>query len=584
MDSSHLEQDTGSEEMRSVHIGFPDSLRIMLDVSNRLAAAPSVDALCRLAIELGRSELGFDRLGIWFRSTDDPDMIVGTYGTDETGHIRDEHGRTVWVNSDEYLQKILSSRQAAALRRTGKLYNDQLEAVGEGIWASAVMWDGNQVIGYVMMDNLLTRQPIDDGACELLAMFAATLGHLCSRKQAEEALQKSEAQLRHAQKMEALGRLAGGIAHDFNNLLTTILGYSQLALDSVGHDDSLYADLSEVVRAGTRAAELTSRLLSFGSRHTAHAAPTNINQVVEETDRLLQHTLGQHIELVSLLSQEPGVVVIDSGQVQQIIMNLAINARDAMPNGGRLVIETRLLTLTHPDEIGRPDIPPDDYAVLSIADSGVGMSGDVLEHIFEPFFTTKDAEKGTGLGLSIVYGIVTQNNGYIDVASELGKGTTFTLYFPRIIGIDPVETIKIRRQLQHGNETILVVEDEDSVRKFAVNVLKSLGYRVLQAGSGAEALLMFARHKDIDLVFTDIIMPGMNGKELVERLCEGGHAFKAVYASGFSGDLLKDHAQERSIPLLQKPYGRDQLSYTIRQVLDGKKNALRAQGDQQSTL
>jgi CheY-like chemotaxis protein len=347
------------------------------------------------------------------------------------------------------------------------------------------------------------------------------------------------------------------------------MGYSQLVMDQLDTQSPLHDEMSEVVQAGRRAADMTARLLSFGRRQPVNVRTIDVNPVIQETEHLLQHTLEDNIELTTLLGDDLGGVMIDEGHLQQLVMNLVINARDSMPAGGRIVVETSRHNRTQPDGHMIPEMAPGEYVCLTVSDSGSGMTDEVREHIFEPFFTTKEKEKGSGLGLAIVYGLVKQSNGHIRVISQPGQGSVFEIYFPRQHQVSSPEAPTPQEHLRRGHETVLVVEDEKSVRHFAVNVFKSLGYRTLQAGNGNEAMLIFNKFGgEIDLLFTDIVMPGMNGHELVNCLREHGYHFRALYASGFSGDLLDDPHAEAKIPLLSKPYTRDELGRMIACVFE----------------
>jgi len=392
------------------------------------------------------------------------------------------------------------------------------------------------------------------------------------RREAEEALRKSQEQLVEAQKMEALGRLAGGIAHDFNNLLTTILGYGRLAMGHLYDKDPVRDDLAEVIHAGERAVELTSQLLTLGRRRASHPRPVNPNSIIADTDRLLRRTLGEDIEIATVLGENLGGIIIDPAQLQQVIMNLAINARDAMPDGGKLTIETSLVDLDEAFCKGRAELSPGTHVKIVVADTGTGMTPEVRRHVFEPFFTTKETGRGSGLGLSTVYGIVHQAGGWIDIESAPGEGTRVILYFARREEL-AAEVLPDRRAAEtpRGTETILVVEDEESVRMFTVKVLQELGYNVLQAGNGGEALLLFDTYRGpIHLVLTDVVMPLMNGKELVRRLRRTGREFKVLYVSGFSDEVFAEKDSSAEAPLLQKPYTGDRLGRVVRSVLDGE--------------
>jgi len=394
---------------------------------------------------------------------------------------------------------------------------------------------------------------------------------LTERRRAETALRKSEEQLQQAQKMEALGRLAGGIAHDFNNLLTSILGYGKLVEEELTSGDPLRNDIEEVLRAAERAADLTGRLLAFGRKQIVEMRAVNVNTIVADTDKLLRRTLGEDIELVTLLGDDLGAVEVDPGQLAHVVMNLAINARDAMPKGGTLTIETRRLDLSEQDAWSHPEARAGEYVVVSVRDTGCGMEQDVREHAFEPFFTTKEDGQGTGLGLSTVYGIIQQFHGHIELKTERGSGSEFLMYFPRLNVLpEKVGVAKEEHPLPRGTECVLVCEDEGTVRRLAVRILKSLGYEVLEAGNGGEALMECEKRKEpIDLVLTDMVMPKISGRELVERLRTIRSDFKVLYMTGFTQDaVFRPGGKVTRTPVLLKPFTREELAVKVRLALD----------------
>ena len=384
------------------------------------------------------------------------------------------------------------------------------------------------------------------------------------RKQLEE-------QLLQAQKMEAIGKLAGGVAHDFNNLLTVINGYSDLLLQQVSPDNPLYVSIQQIQKAGVRAAELTAQLLAFSRRQVIQPVVMNINNVVRETEKMLRRLIGENIELETYLDEHLGNIRADIGQIEQIIINLAVNSRDAMPRGGKLVIETSNVFLDEEYAQHHIDVIPGEYAMLAITDTGIGMDKETQAHIFEPFFTTKGVGEGTGLGLSTVYGIVRQNSGTIWVYSEPGAGTTFKIYLP----IVQKELEKKQQSLRipthlRGSETILLVEDDDNVRKLAREVLHSNGYHVIEAHNGKEALQLQQEHPGkIDLILTDVIMPGMSGKELVEELLLLRPEIKVIYCSGYTDNtIVHQGILDEGTIFIQKPFSPLSLLEKVRMALD----------------
>jgi PAS domain S-box-containing protein len=380
-----------------------------------------------------------------------------------------------------------------------------------------------------------------------------------------------ETQLAQAQKMEAIGRLTGGVAHDFNNLLTVILGNADLASGEFASKDSLPGILDEIRNAGQRGAALTRQLLAFSRQQTLKPQPLDLNELVEGTTKLLRRLIGEDVELRVRLAPDVGVVLADRGQIEQVIMNLAVNARDAMPGGGRLTLETANTELDEAYAERHLPTGPGPYVMLSVSDTGVGMDEPTKARIFEPFFTTKEAGKGTGLGLATVYGIVKQSGGYIWVYSEPGAGTTFKIYFSRIQ--DPAKQLedpKPQPEIVGGRETILLVEDDPSVRRLAEMILEPLGYSVLTAADGKQAVrLISEKAAAISLLVTDVVMPGMSGRELAEQFEKACPRGKTLFTSGYTTDsILHNSILTREMPFLQKPFTAAALARKVREVLD----------------
>jgi signal transduction histidine kinase len=395
------------------------------------------------------------------------------------------------------------------------------------------------------------------------------------RRATEEALRKSEEELRHSQKMEAVGRLAGGVAHDFNNLLTAIIGYAELIATRTS-SNSLAKQNAELIRkAGEQAAALTRQLLAFSRKQILQPKVIDLNALVVEMERLLRRVIGERFDLQSHPNAANGRVKADPSQLEQVVLNLGVNARDAMPRGGKLIIRTENVTLdgTAARQISA-SLAPGDYVMLSVADTGAGMDEETMSHIFEPFFTTKGPGKGTGLGLATVYGIVRQTGGGISVESELGKGSTFCIYLP--VESAPVDFTRVPLapvEKTDNFETVLVVEDEEIVRELVCEVLEHQGYNVLCAPDGIEALnLADGFDGDIHLLVTDVIMPHMNGHELAGKLCALRPNMKVLYVSGYSDNDIGDHGTlDPRHELLQKPFTPQTLARKIRDVLrEGK--------------
>jgi nitrogen-specific signal transduction histidine kinase/DNA-binding response OmpR family regulator len=382
-----------------------------------------------------------------------------------------------------------------------------------------------------------------------------------------------EQQLRQSQKMEAVGRLAGGIAHDFNNLLMVISGYSEFLLERLGSDPSLRGPAQEIASASDRASSLTRQLLAFSRKQMLTPRILDLNGVVTENIKMLTRMIGEDIDLVMVPGMNLGAVRADAGQIEQVIMNLAVNARDAMPSGGKLTIETSNMTLDEEYARFHPPLQPGDYIMVAISDTGAGMDMETQSHIFEPFFTTK-GPKGTGLGLSTVYGIVKQSGGYIWVYSEVGKGTTFKIYLPRVAStneaVAPLSARAGAQRVEPGTETILVVEDEANLRALARQFLERQGYKVIEAADGAVAMQIAVAHEGvIHLLLTDVIMPGMNGRELAQRISEIRPNVKILYMSGYTENVVGHNGTlDAGVRLLQKPFTLRELKIKVREVLD----------------
>ncbi len=380
-----------------------------------------------------------------------------------------------------------------------------------------------------------------------------------------------EDQLLQAQKMESVGRLAGGVAHDFNNLLTIINGYGQLVRDQLDADDPRRVHLEEILKAGDRAASLTRQLLAFSRRQVLAPQVLDLNTVVSNMQKMLRRLIGEDVELVTDLSSDLGHVKADPGQIEQVIMNLAVNARDAMPQGGRLTIETQNVDFDPVYARSHFNAPPGPYVLLAVSDTGVGMDAVTQAHLFEPFFTTKEKGRGTGLGLAMVYGIVKQSGGYIWLYSEPGKGSSFKVYLPRVEDAvraqAPAEAAKEGLQ---GWETVLLVEDEAALRTMVRRVLESNGYRVLEARHGDDALQVVEQHVGpVHLLLTDVVMPGMSGRELAEHLTSQHRGLKVLFMSGYTDDAIVHHGVlHPGAAFLQKPFTPEGMVRRVREVLD----------------
>ena len=422
--------------------------------------------------------------------------------------------------------------------------------------------------------NSAVPEAFSGGDIAFLQTLAGVLSEGYTRLDDLQALETKEQQLQQAQKMEAIGRLAGGIAHDFNNLLTIIKGYSHILLKSLDDQDSERGSLEEIHQAALRAESLVRQLLIFSRRQPIQPETLDLNAVVDEAEKMLGRLIGERIELVLDKDLELGKVIADRGQVEQVIMNLVINARDAMPEGGRIAIETRNVELDQAYTDRRAEMQPGSYVMLAVTDTGIGMGEETQSHIFEPFFTTKGVDKGTGLGLATVYGIVTQNGGHIEVRSAPGEGSSFRVYLPRVgkVAEGRKEESFSSPVAARDGETVLVVEDDEIVRRVVCETLSECGYTVLEAGHGREALEVFARGEEgIHLVLTDVVMPEMDGFELANWLAERHPETKVLFMSGYYEQTAAGwESPGEEIEIIWKPFVLNELVSKVREMLDAR--------------
>lgn len=404
-----------------------------------------------------------------------------------------------------------------------------------------------------------------------------TTQDITEAERAEAALRRSEEQLRQSQKMEAVGRLAGGVAHDFNNLLTVITCYSSMSLRQMDKAHPLRKNTEEVAAAAERAASLTGQLLAFSRKQVLQPRIINLNETVSGMEKMLRRLIGEDIELCTMFDPELGHVKADPGQFEQVILNLGVNARDAMPRGGKLSIQTANVTLDQKTRFRNRDLDVGEYVMVAISDTGIGMTGEVRSHLFEPFFTTKGVGRGTGLGLATCYGIICQSDGDIRVYSELDCGTTFKIYLPRVDapaspGRDSTES----DTLPEGRESILIVEDEGAVRRLAASVLRGAGYQVQEARDAIEGLALIQSRQPFDLVITDVIMPKMSGKDLYDQIKAIAPRIKVLFMSGYTDDALAHHGVlGPELCFLEKPFSPSRLAHKVRDVIDSQKGRAR---------
>ena len=426
----------------------------------------------------------------------------------------------------------------------------------------------------VKRDDYLTQLPsaIDNSIDRFrLAQVNRQLEtELADRERAEAERARLAELLQRAQKIDSLGRLAGGVAHDFNNLLTVITGHADLISVQLGNDDPLHDSVTEIKAAAVRAGELTRQLLAFSRRQLLQPRVLDLNASIRESTKMLRRLLGEDVELATVLDTALARIKADPGQLDQVLVNLAVNARDAMPRGGKLTIETRNVTVDAEEAQRHPSFQPGTYVLLAVSDTGAGIADKDMPYIFEPFFTTKGQGQGTGLGLSMVYGIVKQSGGWIWAYSEPGRGTTFKIYLPRVEArLTPVDPAA-EPDSPRGSETILVVEDDETVRKLTCHVLRKHGYEVMEASNGGEALLTCEAHREpIPLLISDVVMPRMSGPELAARLQTLHPEMRVLYTSGYTDAAVVRHGlSEDTMWFLQKPFTPSQLARKVRDVLD----------------
>ncbi len=506
-----------------------------------------------------------------------------------------DHWRTATFAVDEFIEQIQHQTFRSGVGLPGRIWES-----GQPVWIRDVTLDpafpranlaaqtglhgafgfpiriGGEIEGVIEFFSHQVREP-DGELLSMIADVALKIGQFGERARAEEALRLTEAQLRQSQKMEAVGRLAGGVAHDFNNLLTVIRGYSELILSRLAPADPSRREMEEVKKAADRAADLTSQLLAFSRRQFVATKIVDLNSIVMNMDGMLRRLIGEDIiELCADLDPQLRPIKADPGQIEQVIMNLAVNARDAMPTGGQLTVQTRNVVIGKGPRRETMMLDEGTYVLLAIRDTGHGMSEETQSHVFEPFFTTKEKGKGTGLGLSTVYGIVKQSGGTIGIESKPGRGTTCKIFFPKVDATAqavPVAGGTVGRAI--GRETILVVEDDPSVRGLVQEALRLSGYEVLVARHGIEALLTGAKHLGpIHLLLTDVAMPQMSGPEVAEKLIVVRPEIKVLYMSGYPDHpVFEQGGVKRDTAFLQKPFTPNLLTQKVREVLDGKKVA-----------
>lgn len=492
----------------------------------RLLTENATDTICRITPE---GQIVFASASCRRLFGFEPDALAGTafkdwiYEGDQT-HVQEQFGRLLKFGGPETAQ------------------HRSKHADGTYVWCES------------------TASAVRNSAGEIIEVVTVT--------RSVEDRRRLEARVQNFHKMEAIGRLAGGVAHDFNNLLTVINGFSDMILRGIGTQgvDRIAANVREIRQAGERASTLTRQLLAFGRQQPQSRSHLNLNSIISDTQKMLARLIGEDIEFETELAKDLSPVMADVGQIEQVLMNLSVNSRDAMPDGGNLKLRTANVVLERAPEV---DVRPGPFVLLEVSDTGVGMDEGVRARVFEPFFTTKEQGKGTGLGLATVYGIVKQSDGHIAIESEVGRGTTVRIYLPRAEVPSSTGTKSSRSQLLYGRETVLLVEDDDGVRKVTAAMLRTLGYKVIEAPGGMEALRHCREHNGpIHLLMTDVVMPMMNGREVANRVQTILPGVKTLFVSGYTDDAILRHGVlDEGVPFLNKPVSHEALSRKLREVL-----------------
>ena len=554
---------------------------IMAEIGRIISSTLNIDEVYERFNEEVNKLISFDRISV---ATINPKSPTVTIAYAWGNKIDDRIQGDVFPIENTTYAKLVANRSGILIQIESedelKVYPHLLSTFRAGFRStiSVPLISKNEVIG-----GLNFRSLIPNNYTEIDLNLAEKVGHQIAGAianaqlfkelmQAEEDKIAIQEQLRQSQKMEAIGGLAGGIAHDFNNLLTVIKGYAELSCLGLDTSDPLRGNIEEILKASERATNLTRQLLAFSRRQILDFKVINLNTLLKDLDKMLHRILGEDIDLTYHLSEGIGKVKTDPGQIEQVILNLAVNARDAMPSGGKLTIETLNMELSEAYAQTHMEVTPGHYVMLSVSDSGAGMTPEVRERIFEPFFTTKEKGKGTGLGLSTVYGIVKQSGGNINVYSEPGLGTTFKIYLPRVEEEeDNLQRKDLDISLLTGNETILLAEDEQSVRELAARILRDKGYQVYEAPDGKEALDIAQRHPErkFHLLLTDVVMPGMSGKNLADCLKLSMPDIKVLFISGYTDNAIVHHGVlDKGVNFIQKPFSMESLARKVREVLD----------------
>ncbi|HPQ69351.1 MAG TPA: CHASE domain-containing protein [bacterium] len=561
------------------------SLRRAQEQQGVIAALSTSSALSGMDIETLAAELTeqaakaaeVNRLAVWLFNPEGTqltclDMYNAATGRHEVGELMEREmcaDRIISLGGSQFADVY----DASTDERTASCYEDYLKPQGVASVLVAVIRAGDRNQGMLCLESVGTkRRWLADEitfACQLADQLAIAI-LADQRKRSEREQARLQDQLQQAMKMEAIGRLAGGVAHDFNNILTGISGYAEIVQSSLRWDDPIQADVEEIRNAAERAAGLITQLLAFSRRQIIDPKVIRPNEVLQNSQKMLRRIIGEDVDFVFKPTDNLWSIKVDAGQLDQILVNLAVNARDAMPSGGKLTIETQNVVIDEEYCRAHPGLMAGNFIMLAVGDNGVGMNEETMQHIFEPFYSTKAKGKGTGLGLATVYGILRQNQGLVNVYSELGVGTTFKIYFPAIM--EEAEQIAQREEAENptGTETVMLVEDEDMVRRLARKILEKHGYTVIEMNNGGEAFHYCELHDNhIDMLLTDVVMPELNGKELYAKLVEKRPGLKSLFMSGYTENIIAHHGiLDDNIEFIQKPFTTRSLTRKIREVLD----------------
>ena len=572
METIILLRDSSDELTEQIDINYENSMLIN-EIGQALAKQSEIEALFTEIIHVLHRRLDYDRILIMLATPDKTRLnYKAGFGYQEdqekilnklSFHLDNPESKGIfYVSFRDKIPILLNDIQQIKDDLSKRSLEFALKMGVKSMICCPIIYE-DESLGILAVDNIVSKRPLVQRDMNLLMGIALQIGSRLHNI-------KLESQIRQIQKMEAVGNLAGGVAHDFNNILTTILGYSQMISMKLDPEDPVYKMAESIHHAGLKASGLTKQLLIFSRKQVMETKVTNLNIIVEDMSKMLSRLIGENIQIKTYLSDKIENIMADASQVGQILMNLVVNARDAMPHGGTLTIETGDIYIDRKYAQRGKFLKEGYYSMLSVTDTGEGIDPDSRDKIFEPFYTTKEVGKGTGLGLAIVYGIVKQHNGHIDLYSDPSHGTCFKIYFPIVKGEIEATVVEENIELNHGNETILVVDDDDSIRNMIVDTLQPLGYTTLVASCAAEALELSKLSKNkIDLILSDVIMPGMNGPQLIEAIKQEQPDIQVLLISGYTDNAITHlGALENNYTLLNKPLLPTSLAVNIRNILD----------------